>query len=235
MLDIFIVHIDENLDDVMFKSLLESLPAEEQSIVTKKIRMQDKQSALLTRVFLRKLLVQKYNLNRSKINFQKNKYGKPFLHEKEELHFNISHSGKYITFVFSDKPVGIDIESERELEPETLANFLHPLEKKHLFRKSGDKYEMFRIWTLKESYIKAVGMGMYKELTSFSVLDKEGKAEIFDTNLGTHESWILSHKMLADTIHLSVCCSKECSAPVEKHYRSSEAGLFQSILADLQD
>ena len=39
-----------------------------------------------------------------------NAYGKPFLINAVEIHYNISHSGSYAACVVADLPVGIDIE-----------------------------------------------------------------------------------------------------------------------------
>ena len=223
MLDIYLVQIDKTLEAPLFKSLIESLPADEQASVNKKVRQTDKESALITRVFLRKLLAENYRLSPAEIVFSKNEYGKPFLPSQPDLHFNISHSGGYIAYTFSDSPVGIDVEIERGMEPETLANFLHPRENDFLFNSAGaDKQEMFRIWTLKESYIKAIGMGMYKELTSFSVVSRSGLAELSDANPANVKNWRLSHKLIADKTHLSICCDRDCPEPAETCIKLSD-------------
>ena len=223
MLDVFLVHIDNEIEKSDFQRLLLSLPGDEQESVNKKVRMPDKELALITRVFLRKLLAEKYNIEPEDIAFQKNEYGKPLLTSDADLHFNISHSGRWVSFAFSSMPVGIDIEVERKFEPETLANFLHPLEKEYLFASANaNKNEMFRIWTLKESYIKAIGMGMYKELPVFSVLDSRGRSIITDEDSNDDISWKLSHKMIAESTHLSICCNNECPQPSVEIFKATD-------------
>ena len=40
--------------------------------------------------------------------------GKPVLNGKTGIHFNLSHSGRYVAGVFSDEEVGIDVEQIRK-------------------------------------------------------------------------------------------------------------------------
>ena len=49
-------------------------------------------------------------LSNDQLCFSKNKYGKPFLANKPNIHYNISNSGRYIACALSSVPIGVDID-----------------------------------------------------------------------------------------------------------------------------
>lgn len=104
-----------------------------------------------------------------------NKFGKPSL-KRKDIFYNISHSGKYVTCAISNKMVGIDIQKHIE-KFEEIISFFSISEKEYLASIPLQKLlikEFFKIWTVKESYVKFLGRGLYKELDSFSLfLDKK--------------------------------------------------------------
>lgn len=104
-----------------------------------------------------------------------NEFGKPSLSRKD-IFYSISHSGKYVTCAISNKMVGIDIQKHIE-KFEEIISFFSTSEKEYLASISLHRLlikEFFKIWTVKESYVKFLGKGLYKELDSFSLfLDKK--------------------------------------------------------------
>ncbi|HGD3704313.1 TPA: 4'-phosphopantetheinyl transferase superfamily protein [Streptococcus agalactiae] len=104
-----------------------------------------------------------------------NEFGKPSL-KRKDIFYNISHSGKYVTCAISNKMVGIDIQKHIE-KFEEIISFFSTSEKEYLASIPLHKLlikEFFKIWTVKESYVKFLGKGLYKELDSFSLfLDKK--------------------------------------------------------------
>lgn len=103
--------------------------------------------------------------------------GKP---EAEHVYFNLSHSGALVICAVGEKAVGCDIEKTGK-EPEGVAeHFFHRNEVKYLQRFQGaERDEMFfRLWTLKESYIKMTGEGMYLPLRDFEILPGAKKIQV---------------------------------------------------------
>jgi len=90
----------------------------------------------------------------------RNPWGKPSLRDVP-VYFNVSHSARYRACVISRAaPVGIDIEEVRPFSPAAARRVCTPYEM-DLIRQSDDANRMFfRLWTLKESYVKALGTGM---------------------------------------------------------------------------
>lgn len=103
---------------------------------------------------------------------KKGKDGKPFV-DVNNFHFNISHSGSLVALVYDEKPMGIDIEKIVNRDT-SLANRFFTNEERDYINNSKNKLESFyKIWTLKESYVKAIGKGLKKDLASFSIVPKD--------------------------------------------------------------
>ena len=104
-------------------------------------------------------------------------YGKPYFVNRPDKYFNISHSHERVMCAIGDVPVGCDVQkiedkSERALK---IAKRFFTKEEFEKLMSVEEKEErnafFFRMWTLKESYIKCVGGGLAIPLDSFSVLE----------------------------------------------------------------
>ncbi len=99
------------------------------------------------------------------------KYGKPYF-ENNRVYFNISHSGTYVVAAVSEYNVGIDIQKiVPDIHRVAERNFL-PSECEYINRTEVDNERRQRfceIWTVKESYLKNIGIGLRKPLNSFEV------------------------------------------------------------------
>ena len=121
------------------------------------------------------LALEKKGIEGQKIRIEENQFGKPFFPEHPEIQFNLSHSGKWVLCGISDLPLGCDAEKIRRGSEKLSKRFFHPMEQKALaalvpeFSQAWQK-EFARIWTRKESYIKAIGAGLSLPMRSFSVL-----------------------------------------------------------------
>ena len=130
----------------------------------------------LASVLLLRLLVKKI-LGLSEFTVSKNAYGKPFLKDYSDFHFNLSHSGDWVVGVVSDRPVGIDIEQIRQMKNSMDVAKRFFSEKEYAFlveTEEKSRVDLFYdIWTKKESLIKAVGKGLSISLKTFTVPFKD--------------------------------------------------------------
>lgn len=108
----------------------------------------------------------------SELQFAENGYGKPYLEGMEGLHYNLSHSGLWCVCAVSTVPVGIDVEQIHQQELDWVEQYLSAEEKAELRSwTEGERVRRFyEIWTMKESYVKAVGTGLSLGLNTFSVI-----------------------------------------------------------------
>lgn len=96
-----------------------------------------------------------------------NKYGKPYLNKG--LYFNISHTKNIVVCVLSDKEIGIDIEYLRYSD--SIVKKCFNQKEKEIIKNSNNKKEIFTIiWTIKESYVKLLGIGLEYGLINVDTL-----------------------------------------------------------------
>ena len=89
--------------------------------------------------------------------------GKPIFKDYPDIHFNISHSGKYVVCAVADTPVGVDIEGSRPIKGAVAKRFYSDEENEWVSAAetpSLQEQRFFRLWTLKEAYAKATGEGI---------------------------------------------------------------------------
>ena len=90
-----------------------------------------------------------------------NQWGKPALKNHPNIQYNISHCENCIACVISDThAVGIDVEKVRKFNLYAAMRVCSPEELQRIYSAEDPNREFFRYWTLKESYIKAIGMGL---------------------------------------------------------------------------
>ena len=134
--------------------------------------------------------------------------GKPVLNGKTGIHFNLSHSGRYVAGVFSDEEVGIDVEQIRKGQMKVAERFFCPEEYLALQKGKMKKADCYftELWTRKESYIKAVGKGMALDLASFCVVHVRWSDCIVQCNCKLKRGKFLSFFSLSCDRMLFPCC-----------------------------
>lgn len=83
--------------------------------------------------------------------------GKPVLRSRPALWFSLSHSGRYVLCAVSDAPVGADVQQIRPARL-SIARRFHSGEREWLSRQPEEERlaALFRVWTRKEAWVKAV-------------------------------------------------------------------------------
>lgn len=83
--------------------------------------------------------------------------GKPVLADAAGLWFSLSHSGRYILCAVSGRPVGADVQEIRPVRA-GMARRFHPAEREWLESLPEEERNaaLFRLWTRKEAWVKAV-------------------------------------------------------------------------------
>ena len=102
-------------------------------------------------------------------------HGRPFVAEPRlsaRLHFNLSHTRGLVACAVSAGPhIGVDVEQmDRRLDPMALSAATFAAPENEAVQSSPEDHRretFFRIWTLKEAYIKALGVGLSLPLDSF--------------------------------------------------------------------
>jgi len=102
-----------------------------------------------------------YNIDLAAQQRDKNQWGKPFLTQHRDIDYNVSHcEGCAAVIVERGVQAGIDVERLRPYNARAAKRVLNENELDAVQAASDPDKEFFKYWTLKESFIKAVGMGM---------------------------------------------------------------------------
>jgi 4'-phosphopantetheinyl transferase len=109
------------------------------------------------------------------LRFKFNAHGKPSIDPECGLRFNLSNSlGLVVCLISEGAEVGVDVESRArsasiaEVGPRMFS--LSEREQLENLRENEKREHALRLWTLKEAYIKARGMGLALPLNEFSFL-----------------------------------------------------------------
>lgn len=143
---------------------------------------------LVTRALVRSVLsLYEESIAPEQWQFRKNKYGKPYIGNIDlvtPLRYNLSHTDKLIVMAVTlNQEIGVDVEylSRLGMTVDIANEFFSPLEAKQLQSLPEDQKinRFFDLWTLKEAYIKACGMGLSIPLDHFRYsFSPEGKISI---------------------------------------------------------
>ena len=96
--------------------------------------------------------------------------------------FNLSHSGDFVlcaAAIGDDEctQVGCDIEAVRDIDLDMAKRFFTDSEQQQVFASAqmNDRYQMFfRFWTLKESFVKALRVGLKQDTKGFAFDLRQG-------------------------------------------------------------
>ena len=145
--------------------------------------------------------------------FKTGKYGKAYISNYENIHFNLSHSEKMVLCAISDREVGVDIEYiDPEIDLNIAKHYFYNSEYESIMNAENKPDEFFKYWVLKESYMKYTGLGMNLELDSFEIIIKDRiklknnyndlKFNLF--NIKDYKIGIASHYDMPELIEVNV-------------------------------
>lgn len=169
-------------------------------------------SRQLAEGMLRNLLAPLCQQEAAALRFERTPHGKPFLPQHPTIQFNLSHTHSAFAFAFArHSPVGVDVEScqgHASRKRSIARRFFHPDEVRWLDSLDDAQFlpAFTCLWSRKEAYIKALGLGLHKSLASFSCLaDSQGALRVADdgqiSDCWLDEAWIAG----APSVALSYC------------------------------
>lgn len=182
---IYAVEISD-ISELMLNRLCLLITSEKKIKIENFINKKDKIRALIGEVLIRTIISKELNIRNKYIKFNKNKYGKPYLENYLNFHFNISHSGNYVVCAVDNKSIGIDIEVIKHIDYEEISKNFFAAKEFDYITNEDSKFQLerfYEIWTLKESYIKCCGQGLSIPLKSFFIeRDEYGNNKVISNN-----------------------------------------------------
>lgn len=114
----------------------------------------------------------------------RNDHGKPSLAEYPEIKYNLSHANGIAVCLIADTECGVDCEGVRPYRPNVVRRSFSESEKLLIENAPENQRDLlfFRLWTLKEAYVKAIGIGISYPLNTveFSFNDNKITSSIKD-------------------------------------------------------
>lgn len=151
----------------------------------------DRLRYLVTRALVRSTLSRYMPIPAADWRFTVNDYGRPAIAARHgdacALHFNLSHTHSLITLALTrEAAVGVDVENvtSRAAPIEVADRFFSRDEARELrtLEPARQQHRFFEYWTLKESYIKARGMGLSIPLDRFTFSYPSEATVLLDTD-----------------------------------------------------
>ncbi len=131
--------------------------------------------------------------------------GKPYFKDFP-LHFNVSHSGEYLAIAVSDSPIGVDIQEPKNIKDGMYRKVVQP-EEAELINEDRQN-DFLRLWTLKESFVKAEGRGLRISLKDYYFKKENGR--YFVNYNGQKMPWAFNiEETLIEGYFISVCGMEE--------------------------
>ena len=172
MLELYAISIHQPIQNDQYHQMLSFISESQRQRIDRFRFEADKKRTLygnvLSRYFIGKIL----DLPGKSIEFECNSFGKPFIKGYLSVHFNISHSGEWVVCAISNCQVGVDIEEIKSIEMKIAKRFFTKGEYETIVStREEERIKVFyRIWTMKESYIKYMGKGLSIQLDSFETV-----------------------------------------------------------------
>lgn len=167
------------------------LTDEDRALMKRLFYTRHRHQFLITRALLRSSLSGYFQVEPADWQFGKNRYGKPEIcspRNIEPVRFNISHcDGLIMCGITRQHDIGVDVEDAKRSTNasfESLSSYFSASETADMARLPADlqKQRFFDYWTLKESYIKARGMGLAIPLAKFSFRFAGERLDAFETD-----------------------------------------------------
>lgn len=168
---IFILNINQLKDGDTFRYYFNEMSRERQNKIMQFKMEADRLRSLGAGIALHAILKQ-YGINPRETCLEYGTNGKASVAGRPDIHFNLTHSGCYAAGVCGAAPVGIDIEEIGLMKVKVARRFFHDGEYRYLEQMEDGQQKQeafFRLWVLKESFMKVTGLGMALPLNAFEI------------------------------------------------------------------
>ncbi|MDE6665820.1 MAG: 4'-phosphopantetheinyl transferase superfamily protein [Ruminococcus sp.] len=151
------------------------------------------------------LRTKKINYATDETPVSRGEHGKPFLTEYPDIKYNMSHADGIAVCLMTDRECGVDCEGIRPYRPNVVKRAFSENEKKLIENAPENERDLlfFRLWTLKEAYVKAIGIGISYPLNTVE-FSFEGNRIITSVSGYKFRQYILKNGKFA----VAVCIKK---------------------------
>ena len=162
----------------------------------------------IARAMMRLIIARYLKVSPTALSFTYNKYGKPQLANSPILQFNLSHSGDLALLAIGNEyPLGIDLELFSGRPYEGIGKHLFSHSEIKALEDASVKMKpliFFHIWSQKEAFIKACGLGLSYPTQQFDVPILPGEKRLVVDALHK-KTWEMISFMPQVACHAALC------------------------------
>ena len=155
---IYIVNTKNDIDEKRFSYLLGFADSKKHERIKRCRKRQDAVNMLIGDILCKIAVKKDFGINLQNQKIEYTPHGKPYLAEYPNIHFNISHSGTYVTCIVSSLPVGIDIQKICTYSPKYAHRIFTDDEIQKIETSTDKDSEFTKLWSQKEAVIKKYGL-----------------------------------------------------------------------------
>lgn len=157
-------------------ALLAALPASTRERLARFATQGDRARSAVAHLLFRLVAARTLNVEDDWIRVATDAHGKPYLRNARGFHFNLAHAGDWAVCATDSQPLGVDVEVVRPIDVDVAARIFSRQESRDLLRQKPVQRlrRFYELWTLKESYLKAVGTGLRIPPDSFTIRIRAG-------------------------------------------------------------
>lgn len=179
---IYIADISPLKNETIFAEYYDRVSVRRKEKVDRMYFQKDKCLSLGAGLLLRQAC-KDFGIDYQDVTFTENRYSKPFFN-KSNIQFNLSHSGERAMCIMSESAVGCDVEQVGRPDLQIAQKYFSGYEYAEILSRADPMEQadcFYRLWTLKESFIKCIGEGLFLSLNEFTVLLDREPARIIQT------------------------------------------------------
>lgn len=238
--------------EMEYKLAISCIQNDEKKRIGKFVFRKDERASLIGRLMMRKFINEYALLPYNEIKLTRDSNNRPVLKNitKSPINFNVSHQGNYTVLAGEIEAIkiGIDVMKLEYTGGKTLSEFFRIMERNfssHEWKEikgrigtpESEQIAMFcRHWALKESYVKALGVGIVVDLRQldFHTNSDLSDDKIVDDTVLYHqgskkENWIFQETMIDSNHCVAVALENNKATDPPSHTKFKQLD-FQSLM-----
>ena len=153
------IYISTDIDNFDLDAALRDISSQRREQALRFKYERGRRTCVLAYQLLKQALSEEYGNSENPL-FSYGEHGKPLLVGHPEIHFNLSHCREAVACAVSDRPIGIDVESIREMRDGLVHYTMNDEEQRLIAAAERPEAAFIRLWTMKEARLKLTGRGI---------------------------------------------------------------------------
>lgn len=162
-----------DVDQEGYELLFSLMPFYRKEKVSKYVKYEDRLLGVVSYALFRHSMYL-MGISNEDLAIEMNPYGKPYIKGKP-VFFNISHTSNAVACAVNCSEVGVDVQRNIVTYERIMKRVCTPFEIEKIKMSSSPIHYFTKLWTLKESYVKCLGTGIWDNIShiDFSTFDTE--------------------------------------------------------------